>query len=85
MAAFDAPGPRVTKAMPGRPVNLPRFGHVGGAALVAADDQAQRFAGVVERVENGEIALARYAEGEVDPLTEQIGDQNLATGARLAH
>ena len=52
---------------------------------MATDDQPQRFARVVERVEDGEIALARNAEGEVDALPEEIGDQNLATGARRAH
>ena len=61
------------------------FRHVGGAALVAADDKPQRFARFVERVEDREIALARNAEGEVDALREEIGDQNLATGARRAH
>ena len=62
-----------------------RFRHVGGAALMATDDQPQRFARFIESVEDGEIALARNAEGEVDALPEEIGDQNLATGARRAH
>ena len=61
------------------------FRHVGGAAFMATDDQAQRVARVVESIEDGEIALAGNAKGEVDALTEEIGDQNLATGARRAH
>ena len=40
MEALVAPGPRVTKHSPGRPVILPSaFGHVGRARFVAAGDE----------------------------------------------
>ena len=36
-----APGPRVTKQMPGFPVSFAiGLGHIGGPAFLAADDEA---------------------------------------------
>jgi hypothetical protein len=42
-----------------------RLGHVGRAGLVAADDELEGFAVLVEPVEHGEEALAGHAEREV--------------------
>ena len=81
--ALVAPGPRVTKQMPGVPVSLPyAFGHVGGAAVLAGDDQADVVARVVERVEHREIALAGHAEREVGAVNAELVDQDLPAGAR---
>ena len=62
-AAFVAPGPRVTKQTPGRPLELAlRLGHEGCAALLAAADEADALAVLVEAVEHGQEALAGNAE-----------------------
>ena len=71
IAAFDAPGPRVTNAMPGRPVS----------AFLTADDQAQAIANVVQRVEHRQIALPGDAEREIDSLEQQVVDEYAAAGA----
>ena len=57
-------------------------GHVGGAALLPAHDEADLLARVIERVEHGEIALARHAVGRVDAVDEELIDQDLCAGAR---
>ena len=81
IAALVAPGPRVTKQMPGRPRQLAvRLGHVGRAALLAADDEADAVAVLVEAVEHGEEAFAGNAEGGVDALRDQRLDQGVAGG-----
>ena len=60
------------------------FRHVGGAAFVPAGDRRDGVARGVERVEGGEIALARYAEDGVDAVDAQRVDQDPATGAPFA-
>ncbi len=58
--------------------------HVGRAAFLAADDVADRVALGVERVERGEVALARNAEDRVGAVNAQLVDQDLrATAARM--
>ena len=57
--------------------------HVGGAAFLAADDEPHGLARVVQRVEHGEIALARHAESEIDAVDLERVDEQLAAGARL--
>ena len=52
------------------------------AALLAADDEADRIARVVQRVEHGQVALARHAEGELDAVDPELVDQDL--GRRCA-
>ena len=82
IAAFDAPGPRVTKAMPGTAGQLAvGFGHVGDAAFLPADDEPQAVADVVERVEHREVAFAGDAERERGALRNQVGDEDLAAGS----
>ena len=64
------------------------LGHVAGAALLPADDEADLVAGLEQRVEGGQIAFPRHAEGHVDPVDPQLIDQDLAAGAaakRLGH
>src|SRR6266852_5911842 len=56
----------------------PGLGHVRGAAVLARDDQADRLARVVERVENREIALAGNAERGVDAVDLERIDENLS-------
>jgi hypothetical protein len=78
-----APGPRVTKAIPGRPVSLPSgLSHERGAALLPADDEIDGGR-VVQRVQRGEEALARHREDPVAALRQQIVDQNAAAGPWL--
>ena len=79
--ALVAPGPRVTKQMPGRPVALPTaFRHHRGAALLPAD--GERDVAVVEGVERGEIAFARHAEHVAHAMDRQLIDQDFAAGPR---
>ena len=59
------------------------LGHVRGAAVLTRDDELDRVARVVERVEHGEIALARNAERGVDAVHLQLVDQDLGGGARF--
>ena len=53
------------------------LGHEGGAALLAAGDEAD-FGRVVERVEHFEIALAGDAERHLDAVRAQRRDDELA-------
>ena len=57
------------------------FGHVGGAAFLPAHDEADLLARVIERVEHGEVALARHAVGGVDAVDEELIDEDLCAGA----
>ena len=57
------------------------FGHVGGAAFLPAHDEADLLARVIERVEYGEVALARHAVGSVDAMDEELIDEDLCAGA----
>jgi hypothetical protein len=60
MAAWQAPGPRVTTRHAGPAGQLAlRLGHVDGAGLEAAGDQLELVAHGVEAVEQVEVALAR--------------------------
>ena len=81
--ALVAPGPRVTKQMPGRPVGLAiGFRHHRGAAFIAADRDLD--AAVVKRVQHREIGFAGHAEDMADALGDQLFDQHLRGGAMLA-
>lgn len=63
-------------------------GHVGRAAFVAAYDKIDLIANVVKCIQDGQIALPRYAERAVHILREEAVHQNLPTpsaGARLSH
>ena len=53
--------------------------HVRRARLVAGDDEPDRC--VAERVEDGDVALARDAERRVDAVHNQLVDEDLRTGA----
>ena len=79
--ALVAPGPRVTKQMPGRPVALPT-----ASAIMAAPPSWRQtvslIGAVVEGVERGEIALARHAEDVLHAVHDQLIDQDFAAGAR---
>ena len=82
IAALLAPGPRVTKQTPGRPRQLAlRLGHVARAALVAAGDEADAVAVLVEAVERGEEALAGDAEDGGRALRDQRLDEGVPGGA----
>ncbi len=81
--AWVAPGAARHEADPGAARELPvRLRHVRGAGLVAAGDEADRA--VAERVEDLEVALARYAEGEVGAVDDELVDEDLPAGAALA-
>ena len=80
--ALVAPGPRVTKQMPGRPVDLADgFRHHRRAALVAAHGDGD--VAVVKRIEHGEIAFAGHAEGVLDAVDDQLVDQHLGGGTQI--
>ena len=77
-----APGPRVTKQTPGRPVTLPIASAIMQApAFLAADGDGE--IAVMERVEHGEIALARHAKDVAHAVDAQLIDQNLGGGAQI--
>ena len=77
--ALVAPGPRVTKQMPGRPVALPT-----ASAIMAAPPSCRQTVtvdvAVVEGVERGEIALARHAEHVPHAVDDELVDQDFAGG-----
>ena len=74
--ALVAPGPRVTKQMPGRPGQLAdRLRHHGGAAFLAADRDLD--VAIMEGVEHRKVAFARNAERVVDAIGDQVVDQHL--------
>jgi hypothetical protein len=56
--------------------------HEAGAALVPASDDLDRPP--IERVEHGEIALAGDAEGAVDAMRLELGDQQAGGGKYIA-
>src|SRR5438094_235859 len=53
--------------------------HVRRAALVAAHDEPD--VGVVEGVEDREVALPRHAEGELGAVEDELVDEQLRAGA----
>ena len=67
-------------ARPPRELAL-RLGHEGGAALLAAGDEADAVAVLVEAVQHGEKALARHAERGVDALRDEGLDERMAREA----
>ena len=77
-----APGPRVTNAMPGRPVSLPcGLRHHHGAALLAAHRHGD--VAVVEGIERRQIAFARHAEHVAHAVDQELVDQHLAARAHI--
>src|SRR3954470_2097910 len=60
-----------------------RFGHVGGAALLAANHEFQLVAHVVQAVEQRQVAFARYAERHVHALRDERVGEDLPAVARL--
>ena len=79
-AALVAPGPRVTKQMPGRPVSRPSV-----SAIIAAPASCRQtvtsIAASMQRVERGEIGFARDAIDPLDALGDELVDENLPAGA----
>ena len=64
-------------ADPGPTRQLPvRIRHIGGANFVTARDEPEPR--IVERVEHGEVALARNAEGNVSPVHDELVDDELS-------
>jgi len=59
-------------------------GHERRAALLATGDEID-FGRVVQRVEHGEEALARYVEDAVAALCDQIVDEDPAPGTLGGH
>ena len=75
--ALVAPGPRVTKHTPGRPVSLPVVSrHDRRPRLLAAHRDLD--AGIVESVERGEVGFAGHAKDALDPLGDELVDKNLS-------
>ncbi|MNE33919.1 hypothetical protein D3C80_1276150 [compost metagenome] len=56
------------------------LGHVGGAGLMAADDDLDLVAHVGQGVEHGQIAFARHTEDLVDPVHHEGVDQTAGGG-----
>ena len=81
-AALVAPGPRVTKQTPGRPVALPT-----ASAIIAAPPSWRQtvtvIGAVVQGVEHAQVALAGHAEDVFDAVDDQLVDQGLGGGAGL--
>src|SRR5579862_9979009 len=79
--ALVAPGPRVTKQTPGRPVALPTASHHAGTALLPAHGDGK--VAVVESVEHRKVALARHTERVLYAVNAQLVDQNLRGGPHV--
>ncbi|MNN20508.1 hypothetical protein D3C81_1337920 [compost metagenome] len=56
------------------------LGHVGGAGLVAADDDLDPVAHIGQGVEHGQIAFARHTEDLVHPVHHEGVDQTAGGG-----
>ena len=70
--ALVAPGPRVTKQMPGRAGELAvRFRHVRGAAFLAADDELESVLARRAARRARRDRLARHAERHVGAVDQQ--------------
>ncbi len=82
--ALVAPGPRVTKAMPGPPGHLAvGVGHVGDAAFLPADDECRsRACRAARRARRG--SFRRDGEDAVAALDPELVDEDPAAGA-LGH
>ena len=79
MLALVAPGPRVTKQMPGPAAQLAlRLGHERRAAFLAAADEADVLAVLVKAVEHREDSFRRARRSGVDALRDQGLDQGVA-------
>ena len=77
--ALVAPGPARHEADAGAAGELAvGLRHHRRAALLAADGDVDR--GVVQRVEHGEVALARHAEEVIDAVDDELVDEDLAAG-----
>ncbi len=59
-------------------------GRVGGGALVAAVDDPEAVAMLVEAVEQREVGLARHAERELGSVGDEPVRQQLPSGAVMA-
>ena len=83
MLALHAPGARLTKQTPGRPVSLP-YALAMNAAPPSWRQVMRRIdcCAVVEGIKRAEIALARHAEHRAGTLLDEGIDQN-ATAAAL--
>ena len=81
-AACVAPGPARDHAdsRPAGELSV-GVGHVGCPDLVAAGDEADR--GVVEGIEHGEVALAGNAERQLDPVDDELVDDEPAAGPHV--
>ena len=81
--ACVAPGPRVTRQTPGRPVSFP-YASAMFAAAASWRHEIKPDVRVVERVEHGQVALARHAERVLDAVQLELVDEDLAAGAAHA-
>ena len=84
LMALAAPGPRVTKQMPGSPVILPQ-----ASAMMAAPPSCRQIT-VRMRLEScrpssaGKETLARHREGRARALRLELVDQDLAAVTHIA-
>ncbi len=62
-----------------------RLRHVGRAAFLPAHDERKAIARIVQRVENGEVALARNGKRMRRALGKKIRDEYFAAGAGGSH
>lgn len=60
-----------------------RLGHHSGSAFLAAD--RYRNGGIMQRIQNGQKALARDTEHMFDAVDDQLVDQDLRRRAKLYH
>ena len=79
--ALVAPGPRVTKQMPGRPVALPT-----ASAIMAAPLSCRQTVTAISRSwkasSAAQVAFARHAEDVAHAVDHQLVDQDFAAGPR---
>ena len=79
MLAFVAPGPRVTKQIPGRPVSLPQASAMkDDTPSLSTYDETYLIAGIVQSIQHREITFPGHTEGQFHTVGLECLDEDLS-------